>query len=529
MRIATIDLETDPFKYERQPAPFAAGFYDGERYAEFWGDDCVNQLLTFLKSYPGKLVIYAHNGGKFDFWFMAHALAEPLLFIDSRLVKAQLFQHEVRDSYKILPVPLAAIQKDEIDYKKMEYDKRERYKVEILKYLKSDCVNLFNAVERFVMQFGDVITIGSAAIKELSRDYKTPRITSTQDAIYRQFFHGGRCQVFEVGELKSKRGFKLYDVNSLYPYCMATFEHPIGPADIVCAHLPDSSFYLARICARSRGAFPLRTRNGLEFPVGHFEFHCTSHEIRMALKLGLAEITQVIEVHAWDETTTFDKFVDRFNRAKIEAELAGDILGRTNNKLIQNNCYGKFAQNPKKFRDFKLFESESEAVAAEFEVAGNLGDRIIGAKPAAINARMYRNVAVAASVTGAGRAVWMHAWASAKRPVYGDTDSLWCEDLPLDLDPVKLGAWKLEAECDTLYVAGKKMYAAKKNGRFYKSKDKNKTPIKCASKGVRMKPEDIARVAKGEILHVPIDAPSLKVGREAKFIARDIARTARVA
>ena len=141
---------------------------------------------------------------------------------------------------------------------------------------------------------------------------------------------------------------------------------------------------------------------------------------------------------------------------------------------------------------------------------------------------MYKNVAVSASVTGAGRAVWLHAFASAERPVYGDTDSLWCESLPLELDQYKLGAWKLEAEADRLYIAGKKMLAAwsRKTG-FYKSTD-HSTPIKTASKGVRMSPEDIARVARGEVLTVPIDAPSLRVGQEAHFIARKIARTAQV-
>ncbi|MGH9436413.1 MAG: DNA polymerase [Terriglobia bacterium] len=539
MRIAVIDLETDPFKYGRLPLPFAAGFYDGKDYRYFWGDDCVVQLLAFLKAYPTPLIIYAHNGGRFDFWYLSHVIADPVLFIDSRLVKASLFHHEIRDSFKILPVPLAQLNKDEIDYAHMERGRRERYKAEILSYLKTDCYSLFDGVKRFIMRHGDVLTIGAAAMKELRKTYKVEHITPAQDATYRQYFHGGRCECFEVGPLRGDKPWKLYDVNSLYPDCMARYLHPIGAADYMCSEIPDAPFFLARICARSKGAFPFRTKEGLTFPHGHFEFWVTSHEIHMALKLQLAEITQVIEVHAWDNVRTFDKFVYPLDREKIDAETRGDKAGRTIAKLTENNAYGKFATDPTKFKEFKLFGSIAECEAAGFKFDGELGERIIGALPIVPIPRQYYNVATAASVTGAGRSIFMHAWASADRAAYGDTDSAWCQELPLELDQKKLGAWKLETECDTLYIAGKKLYAAHK-GRarigskkwidgFYADPGENTKPIKCASKGVRMKPEQIAQVALGETIRVPIDAPSLRIGQDAKFIAREIVQRVKVA
>ena len=498
-------------------------------------------MLEFLKGYAQPLVIFAHNGGKFDFWYLSHAIAEPVLFIESRLVRATLYHHEIRDSFKILPVALAQINKDEIDYRKMERSRRDKYREEISRYLKSDCVYLYNAVERFVMEFGDVLTIGAAALKELRKDYKIEHITAAQDLVYREFFHGGRCECFEGGELKGRGPWKLYDVNSMYPFAMAEYQHPVGAADYVCSDIPDAPFYLAHICARSKGALPLRTKEGLKFPHGHFEFKVTSHELRMALQLKLVEITQIIECHAWNDVRSFDKFVYRFDKAKIAAEKRGDKTGRTFNKLIENNGYGKLTTDPRRFKEFKLYDSVTECEAAGYKVDGELGERIIGALPVEPKPRQFYNVAAGASVTGAGRSILMHAIACAERPVYGDTDSLWCQSLPLVLDQQKLGAWKLETEADTLYIAGKKLYAAHKgsaartnrhaweNG-FYSDPRRsprgkgNTKPLKCASKGVRMKPEDIARVALGEIITVPQDAPSLRVGREAKFIARDIAR-----
>lgn len=539
MRIAVLDMETDPFKYGRVPMPFACGFYDGESYVQTWGDSCVTEMLQYLKRYPMPLTIFAHNGGKFDFWYLSHAVGEPILFIDSRLVKATLYHHEIRDSFKILPVPLAQINKDKIDYHCMERSVREKHKEEISRYLKSDCTNLFDAVKRFVMRHGDVLTIGAAALKELRKSYKVEHITAAQDAIYREYFHGGRCECFEVGPLRGSKPWKLYDVNSMYPYIMAEFSHPIGAADYVCSDIPDAPFFLARICARSKGAFPFRTKEGLTFPHGHFEFWITSHELRMAQKLQLCEITQVIEVHAWNEVRSFDKFVYPLDREKIAAEEKGDKAGRTIAKLTENNAYGKFATDPTRFKEFRLFDSVSECEAAGFGIDGELGERIIGAVRKDPIPRQYYNVATAASITGAGRSIFMHAWAAGQRTAYGDTDSQWCQDLPLELDQKKLGAWKLETECDTLYIAGKKLYAAHRGeGRvgsrkwidgFYDDPGKNLKPIKCASKGVRMKPEDIARVALGETIRVPIEAPSLRVGQEAKFIAREIVRRIKMA
>lgn len=535
MRIAVIDLETDPFKHGRLPMPFAAGFFDGKEYRYFWGDTCVAQLLEFLKRYPLPLVIFAHNGGKFDFWYLSHAIGQPVLFIDSRLVKASLFHHEIRDSYKILPVPLSQLNKDEIDYDRMERGKRERYKEEILSYLKTDCVSLFDGVKRFIMRHGDVLTIGAAALRELRKSYKVEHLTPAQDALYREYFHGGRCECFEVGLLRAAKPWKLFDVNSMYPEAMARFLHPIGAANYVCSDIPDAPFFLARICARSKGAFPMRTKEGLTFPRGHYEFWITSHELHMAQKLKLVEITQVIEVHAWDDVRSFDKFVYPLDKEKIDAETRGDKAGRTIAKLTENNAYGKFATDPARFKEYKLFDSMDECENAGYEIDGEIGERIIGALPITPIPRQYYNVATAASITGAGRAIFMHAWACGERTVYGDTDSQWCQDLPLELDQKKLGAWKLETECDTLYIAGKKLYAAHRgrgrvgskkwiDGFYEKDKDGKLKPIKCASKGVRMKPEDIARVALGEKIRVPIEAPSLRVGQEAKFIARDIVR-----
>ncbi len=520
--LAVIDLETDPFKHDRVPLPFAAGYYDGQRYMQFWGDDCVACLLDFLATCPPH-VIYAHNGGKFDYWYLAHAISAPLKFIGARLVKARLGRHELRDSFKILPAPLKAYQKEKIDYTIMERNEREKHRGEISEYLRSDCVYLFDLVARFREQFGDVLTIGGAAMHEIERRYSLPKLNESADAALRPYFHGGRCEAFEIGELRPRRGaWKVYDVNSMYPAVMASEAHPVGPPAGVLDRLPHRGFYLATIEATSRGALPLRTKQGLAFPHARDVFNATSHEIRAARALGLLDIHKVRQCYVWQDTTRFDQFVEFFMRQKIEAENSGDKAGRLFAKLLMNNAFGKFAQNPLRFKEFELFIDEEKCTANGYELEGILGDRIIGARPAAAQHGWF-NVATAASITGAARATLLHALHGARRVIYCDTDSIICEAIGPDavIDPLKLGAWKIETRADTFFIAAKKLYAAQHKGSF---RDDKGEPIKSACKGAPVPPEIIARIARGELYTAAIEAPSMRLGSPAKFITRTLAR-----
>jgi hypothetical protein len=108
--IATFDAETDPFDGQSLIEPFCFGCAwinpeNGQKkYIEFWGDDCVLNFVGWLETMP-PMILYAHNGGKFDFMFMLDHISKPFL-IGSRIVKAKIHHHEIRDSYSILPVSL---------------------------------------------------------------------------------------------------------------------------------------------------------------------------------------------------------------------------------------------------------------------------------------------------------------------------------------------------------------------------------------------------------------------------------------
>lgn len=523
-RIATFDIESDPFLHGRTPWPFACGFFDGDTYHQTWGDDCVLQMMEYIADHPDDLCIYVHNGGGFDFWYLQDWITSDLFFIHSRLCKATILErHEIRDSYKMIPIPLGDFNKESIDYKLFERNVRNRHKKEIGYYLQKDCEYLYQLVTDFIERFGQHLTIGAAAIQKLKEFHDIGHESETFDDKFRPWYMGGRCEVFERGELKPTSGtWKYYDVNSLYPAVMANYRHPKGASYMSTGRLHEKRLYFALITAESNGALPLYQR-GLTFPHGVNTFWACSHEINAGLELGYLRIKKVHECHYWNQTQDFAEYVDWAITKKIAAEIEGDKAGRTFYKLFANNGYGKAGQNPRNFTDCMLFDDAKACVDAGYQPAENWGERFLGCKPAELQRWSFNNVAIAASITSAARAEAMRGLSLARRPVYMDTDSIICEDFSGSCHPTQLGAWKLEAEFDTLYLGGKKLYACYNDGAPLVN-DKGKEKKAC--KGANLSADTIRRVSLGETFRNEIDAPLLRLGRDAKFIARNIRATA---
>ena len=112
--LATLDIETDPFLYGREPQPFCCGFYCEELdlYKEFWGEDCLYEFLDFIELHDDNFHIFAHNGGTFDFIYFLRmgcfnsSHIQPNV-INGRIVKAYFSDHIFQDSYAIMPLKLS--------------------------------------------------------------------------------------------------------------------------------------------------------------------------------------------------------------------------------------------------------------------------------------------------------------------------------------------------------------------------------------------------------------------------------------
>lgn len=528
-KIAVIDFETDPFLYGRVPRPFAAGFYDGERFVHFWGPSCARALVDFLDSLPGSWLIYAHNGGKFDFHFLIDWIENPVKIINSRIVACHIGRHELRDSYAAIPIPLGAYQKTTIDYEKFEVENRDAHKVEILDYLRDDCVFLHSLVTAFIARFDAALTIGGAAMKTLKKIHPVTGRNSSHDAKFRPYYFGGRVQCFKYGNFDGP--VKIYDVNSMYPAVMRNEAHPTGARYLnvrgtvadkngEIPGMKDAAFYFAHVRATvTGGGLPVREKMGLDFSRKSGEFWTTSHEMRLLCRAGLMRVEKVIFAAAPYETISFDEYVDTFSAEKISAKQRGDKAGEIFAKLLLNSAYGKFAQNPENYKEW-LIARDGEIPPEPYELERAADGYELWAKPT--EAHNYHDVATAASITSASRAVLLRGLLAAKNPIYCDTDSIICEAMGdgADIDSLRLGAWKLEGEGVRCSVAGKKLYAV-----F----DADGKCIKKAAKGAVFSGDEISRLAGGEVMRWRNDAPTFSLQKEPSFIDRAIARTGNIA
>ena len=531
-KIAVFDFETDPFKRGLIVKPFAWGFYDGDRYEEYWGDDAAETFWIFLQTLKDSHLIYAHNGGKFDFLFLLRYFSKQhCKIINGRIVSIHALTHELRDSYAILPVPLKQSgNKKEIDYDKMERGRRWRHKKEILAYLYQDCVALYDMVIQFRANLGTGLTMAGTATRLLRAitPEKVEQLTLEQDKDFRQFFFGGRVECFEKGIVKDN--LKLLDVRSMYPSVMKSNLHPIGNRYVESTDFDDNSDYVQLDCF-SNGAFPLRDKNGLAFPKTRGVFFVTGHELRAAMELRLVNITRIIRAITFTRRGNFQQFVDEYTRLRKQATDAGDEIGKLHYKLVQNSSYGRFALNPEKLYTWMIQHVGAASPGDEWEPYSGGNDVIFWRKKVSDYEKMraISNVATGASITGAARARLLYAIHSADRKIYCDTDSIIARSIDVPEDDGQLGSWQLEALGNKIAVAGKKLYAMfgeqpvnenekKKRIKLYG----DETCIKLASKGVRLTAQEIVRVCCGDTVTWRAETPSMGLDGSQTYMERRV-------
>lgn len=531
--IITLDFETDPFSHGHKPYAFCAGVYTGSVFFHRWSRSCVREIVSDLSRLEPS-VIYMHNGGKFDIiGYLMQFLNKgkmstnevldatdcEMRIINGRIVEAKMGHHLVRDSFAILPMALKAMgEKLEIDIDKLNRDRREENKDEILTYLKQDCVGLHKHVTDFIEEFGEFLTIGSAAMSQLRKFHPFDKGNKYLDEKFRkQFFFGGRVQCFRPSGVYNLP-FKIYDVNSMYPYVMKTMEHPTG-----------TQYELDRVIRKNTnfvvvegkqlgpyGAFPIRNRQGgIDFTIERGTFTPTIHEFNAAIDCGYFRPTKILKTYSFNATISFAEFIDHFYAARLKAKAEKDRIHEIFYKFILNSAYGKFAQNPESFFDWAITRNERlpEPWKEHYIFKGH---HVIWRKR--IQRHSYFNVAIGASITGAARAVIMRGIRACKEPVYCDTDSIIGRDLSsssVTIDKTVLGAWKIEGTGDRIAIAGKKLYCCW-NGTEV---------IKQATKGSKLNADEILEIANGGTVTYRNQAPTFGLNGSVKFIKRKIKAT----
>ena len=610
--VATFDIETDPFKAGRKPEPFSFGFYKGgqtiegftyntseadleffenwetlskeekranvnkyrsakrrqqktrvkndnnipETYIDFWDNDpeiVKAEFINLLESLDEPHLIFAHNGGKFDYMYFHAWIRGKVFVINGRLVEWEYItqkgvKHILRDSYAILPVALGTGgDKLDIDYRKMEKAHRNKHKEEILKYLKQDCVALYDLCLAFKHKYDKwFLTLASASYSRIKAKYQIENTYLEFDETYRKFYFGGRCQAFNAGEIKGD--IEIYDVNSMYPFAMSEYNHPMSKNCYIDTIISDETFFVVWV-GKNFGAVPSRLKTGeINFDIESGVFYTSIHEFLVCKKYGLIEVDEIIETHNWVKYGTFKDHIDECKEAKETAEKGSKqyILA----KLDMNSGYGKFAQDPRKYKNYEFVDPDEDVTDINCDTIE--GDNFKLLCSPVEGEKRFNNVAIAASITGASRAMMLEGLIeftkAGAKVFYCDTDSIICDKPKVKVNNLKfhkseLGAWDKEKIGDTVYIGGKKIYALFENNNC----------VKIASKGVRVIPRDIynflpefpdendVKIAKQDMMNIggeeiktvsmggeflfKNDAPSLKLDGNHNFVERNMKST----
>ena len=553
--IAILDTETDPFDANTQDKifPFLAVLYSlNFEPIVIWENDNENfiaKLLAAIESLPDTYTIYAHNGGKFDYMFFIHRLRGKVSFKGRGIMSAKIGAHELRDSFHILPEKLKNWKKDEFDYRKMQKSRREKYRQEIIAYCINDCKYLLEFVRKFVDECGLKISIGQAAMTRLKQSYKVASLGENTDAFLRQWFFGGRVECLSgAGQFGGSTPWKLYDVNSMYPYVMANFQHPISNEFFRRSGKPGPNTVFIKLHCTNQGALIRRGENN-ETTAGAISgtFLTTIWEYNAAIKHNLIRNVLIEDCIDFMERSDFSKFVNPIYDRRLEIkkqlkkceEESPEWLEHKKDdyllKYLMNNAYGKFAQNPRRFKEHWLTNPGEKPPVEAGEGWGDLpafesNTHVIWERP---NPNVhFNNVATAASITGAARAILLDAIHNSVDPIYCDTDSLICRDLSsVEIDPVKLGAWDLEKEFDEVIICGKKEYICKVKGK----QDGQEGRYKVRCKGAQFEQDEILdgrvwnkfqSMLDGKIIQVLNRAPTMNKKGDQFYMRRNIRATA---
>ena len=369
---------------------------------------------------------------------------------------------KIYDSLKILPFSVAAIAKGfnlpigklEIDYHETREKGHELTRQEI-DYLRNDVDIVARALNTLFEQGLTKMTQGSNALYDYKQTVGTKNFNKwfpipDYDSDIRQSYKGGFTYLNpKFKELDLSEGIVL-DVNSLYPSVMYYQPLPYGEGIFFKGkYKPDKIYnlYVQMFTCQfelKQGYIPtIQLKNNLSFIPTQYLESSDGEDVTLCLTNVDLELFMEhynvfnIEYHSgWKFKSTiglFKGYIDKWNKVKMESTLNGNKSMRTLAKLMLNALYGKFALNP--IVQSKLPWYDNGVIKYK------LGEK---------ETREPIYIPVGTFIT---------AWARYKtissaqkvydRFVYADTDSLHLvgTEIPdmLEIDPVKLGAWKHES------------------------------------------------------------------------------------
>lgn len=197
------------------------------------------------------------------------------------------------------------------------------------------------------------MTVSSTALDKFRRSHLKYEIAqeplSSLKRAYKSYY-GGRTEVFKRGLFSSENGYniKSYDVNSLYPYCLKSFEYPDVRSYRVFEKI--STDMLERfegVCyAELKSPYmdipflPMKQVK-LLFPTGILKGYYDFATLRHAMNLGYDIIILRDAVVYFNKMHIFKEYVEELYNTRMELKKRGDS-SEIIVKLLLNSFYGKF-------------------------------------------------------------------------------------------------------------------------------------------------------------------------------------------
>lgn len=414
-----------------------------EQLEFFSGEPGLRKFIEFLfSSECDTTEIWCHFGGIYDFLFILdEVLCDDKIKVYDMIPRGSgLLQFTIslkgreitfRDSSAILPFGLDSITKNfGVEHKKLKMD---RSKITndtplVREYLTHDVKGLYESIKKFrewgpIKDVGMKPTIASQSIAILRKylPVEIPALNQGDDEFIRKGYFGGRTEIYKpLFEGSSKKLLHVYDINSLYPYCMREYDFPVhiksrgckftlGETvgfvdclveipDMYCPPLPSvqmvTSFY-----ADDNGKLKKRESKKLIFPTGIIKGSWSSLELEYAASLGV-KILKVYDCMSFHKVIpVFKDFVNTMYDIRQKAEK--NSVDNTLAKLVLNSCYGRMGLNRSREKlDFEAFKSGENPC---YEFSDGRGRAVRIAKSDYWAKNTFSHVGIAAWVTSAAR------------------------------------------------------------------------------------------------------------------------------
>lgn len=415
-----------------------------------------------------------------------------LIYIDDNLII------ELRDSYKLIPLSVdnlpnsRGIEKlKDFDYNKIRNEKSiDEFSDNEILYIKHDVRKVKDIIKYLFYEIGDYLTIGSSSYATWKKMYTEkdkykyikffPQIEDDVNKELRNAYNGGLVILNE--EFKGKiinHDTIVFDVNSLYPYVMRVKNMPYGlPQKINNENyfnlLKKKGYNLFVYCVEIN---KISIKNGFHpFISVNKNYYLTKRTYfdsvikNQLLYMSSIDYDNMMKYYDCDVIIhynysyafksgyqIFDNYIDKYVKIKNDSRVNNCKYMETISKLRLNSLYGKFGSNPERTNKISRYENG----IIEFDTEKTISDN-----------RFYLPLAI--FITAYARDILINALQNEREAfIYCDTDSLHLllskYKNTLDVDPIKLGAWKSEG------IATRSIYHANKQYiRKIKGKEKKK-------------------------------------------------------